>query len=360
MLHRAQGRHRKRKFVHLVEGNASPRMAKTTRGVLLYSPHASIGLIDSTNVGKSAHQLFGVGGDIPTHASLGEFLVAGQHPDTLIVGISPVGGMLPNTMRRHVLDALEAGLDVWNGLHYFFGADPEFRLAAERGGGTIWDVRKPPEELPVGYGHCMKSKSTICLMVGTDCALGKMTAGLELQRALHDADHRAEFIATGQTGMMITGWGHAVDALPGDFMAGCVEKDCLSVDGQTDYILVEGQGSLIHPGYSPVTLGLMHGCMPDAMILCHQPGRNEISKREHIKIPPLRDVADLYLNTMKLLKPSAIIGVALNTYEMTEADAREAIQATEEELGLPTTDPVRFGCENLIDALETHRRAIGK
>ncbi|MDK2971156.1 MAG: hypothetical protein PWP23_911 [Candidatus Sumerlaeota bacterium] len=350
----------KRTIVHLAEGYCTPRGAKTTRGVLVYSEHDSVAVIDSTNAGKTARQLLDGGGDIPVVGSLADVFRMGLKPDTLVVGVTPVGGRLPTSFRRPVIEALEAGIDVWSGMHQFLQNDQELRLAAERGGAEIWDVRKPPEDLPVGMGAMINNKSYSMLMVGTDCALGKMTAGLVIRDAAKAIGKHYEFVATGQTGMMITGWGHPVDAIPGDFMCGCVEKDCLSVDGQCDAIIVEGQGSLLHPGYSPVTLGLLHGCMPDGMILCHQPSRTAVSNREHVLIPALSIVAKLYEDVQKLLKPSRVIGGVLNTHGMAEDTARAAIEAAENDLGRPVTDPVRFGAEVLVEAIEKHRKEIGK
>lgn len=350
----------KRTIVHLAEGHCSPRAAKTTRGVLVYSDHDSVAIIDSTNVGKTGQQLLDAGGDIPVVASLAEVFKLGLKPDTLVVGVTPVGGRLPSSFRRPIIEALEGGIDVWSGMHQFLQADQELRLAAERGGAEIWDVRKPPEDLPVGLGAMLTNKSYSLLMVGTDCALGKMTAGLEIRNAARPRGLNYEFISTGQTGMMITGWGHPIDAIPGDFMAGCVEKDCLSVDGHCDAIIVEGQGSLLHPGYSPVTLGLMHGCMPDGMILCHQPSRTSISNREHVIIPPLPAVAALYEEMQRLLKPSKVIAGVLNTHGMAEPAARAAVEEASRQLGLPVSDPVRFGSAVLVDAIEQHRKAVGK
>ncbi|MBI5153841.1 DUF1611 domain-containing protein [Candidatus Poribacteria bacterium] len=261
-------------------------------------------------------------------------------------------------MRRTVLEAIEGGLEVWSGLHEFLADDPEFAAAARAAGIRIWDVRRPPREMPVGSGFCANAKSHICLFVGSDCAIGKMTAALELQREFHRRGRRAEFVATGQTGIMISGWGHPIDAIPGDFMAGCVEKDCLSVDGQCDFILVEGQGSLYHPGFSSVTLALMHGAMPGTMILCHQPGRTRISKREHIPIPPLRDIAAYYEQVMAPLRPSRVVGIALNTWGMEESAARAACDSAAAETGLPATDPSRFGCAALAEALENKERVL--
>lgn len=351
---------RKRRIVHLVEGNCTPRSAKTSRGVLLYSPHESIGLIDSQSVGKTAQETMGGGGNIPIKATLGEFLKGEHKPDTLVIGITPVGGQLPAEMRAVVLEALNNGLEVWNGLHDFMNDDPEFSAAAAKTGAAIWDVRRPPKNPPVGHGHCANSKSYICLTVGTDCAVGKMTASLEIQAEGNRRGQKHEFVATGQTGMMISGWGHPIDAIPGDFMCGCVEKDCLSVDGKCDVIHVEGQGSLYHLGFSPVTLGLMHGAMPDGMILVHQLGRTAISKREHIAIPPLNVVMEFYLAVMRRSKPSKFVGIALNTYGHPEDVALAAIRDAERLCGVPATDATRFGAGKLIDAIDAHRKCLGK
>jgi len=349
-----------RRIVHLVEGSANPRKAKTSRGVLLYSEFESVGLIDSTSVGKTAQELFGCGGDIPAKATLAEFLEGDKPANTLIVGVTPVGGQMPESMKTIVVEAIEHGMDVWSGLHEFLNEDPFLKELAERHGATLWDVRKPGKNLPVGHGHCLDAKSYIALFVGTDCALGKMTAALELRNHMRNLDINTEFVATGQTGMMISGWGHPVDAIPGDFMTGVVEEDCMSVDGKCDFIMVEGQGSLLHPGYSPVTLGLMHGSMPDGMILCHQPSRTHISNRERFEIPSLRTVADLYLEMQKNLKPSKIIGVCLNTYGMEEKEARAAVEAAQKEMQVPATDPCRFDTSDLIAALQHHKKEIGK
>ena len=349
-----------RRIVHLVEGKASPRTAKTSRGVLLYSDFESIGLIDSTNVGKTAQELFGCGGDIPAKATLGEFLEGDAPANTLIIGVTPVGGQLPEDMKKVVVEAIEHGMDIWSGLHVFLNDDPFLKELANRHGALIWDVRKPEKDLPVGHGHCLDAQSYICLFVGTDCALGKMTAALELRNHMKEKKISTEFVATGQTGMMISGWGHPVDAIPGDFMTGVVEEDCMSVDGKCEFIMVEGQGSLLHPGFSPVTLGLMHGSMPDGMILCHQPSRTRISNRERFEIPSLKTVADLYLEIQKPLKPSHIVGVCMNTYGMPEDAALAACKAAEDELQVPATDPCRFDTDALIQALVDHKKQLGK
>ncbi|MCB2155790.1 DUF1611 domain-containing protein [bacterium] len=330
--------------------------------MLLYSEHRSIGMIDSANVGKKCQDLLGAGGSLPIRSEVSEFLggPGESRPDTLIIGVTPVGGQLPPEMRRHVLAAIEAGMDVWSGLHHFLADDPEISAAAKKAGVRLWDVRKPARDLPVGSGLCCNTQSYTLLAVGTDAAVGKMTAVLEMRKESLLRGSRAEFVATGQTGIMIAGWGHPVDAIAGDFMAGCVEADILKVDGKCDIVYVEGQGSLFHPGFSSVTLGLMHGACPDSMILCHQAGRTHISKREHIPIPPLADAVSYYENVQFPLKPSRVIGVAVNTWGLGDTDAHAAVRAAADETQLPATDPCRFGAGPLVDALEIHRRLMGK
>jgi uncharacterized NAD-dependent epimerase/dehydratase family protein len=335
-------------------------MAKTTRGVLRYSPHESIGLIDTQTAGKTAQEMMGTGGDAPIRATLREFLDSAQRPDTLVIGITPVGGRLPDNMRAIVLEALNEGLEVWSGLHQFLNEDDEMMSAAAISGARIWDVRRPPRVMPVGGGLAANCKSYTCLTVGSDCAVGKMTASLEVQLEGNSRGQKHEFVATGQTGMMISGWGHPIDAIPGDFMAGCVEKDCMSVDGQCDVIHIEGQGSLYHLGFSSVTLALMHGAMPDGFILVHQPSRISISNRDHIIIPPLDEVAQFYLDVMARSKPTKFLGVALNTFGMDDASARAALEDAARVTGVPATDASRYGAGVLVDAIDAHRKQIGK
>ena len=341
---------KQRVLVHLAEGSLAPRTAKTTRGVIAYGVHRSAAVIDSTKVGKTCHECLGVGGDIPVLATLEQALALSPRPDTLLVGITNQGGILPAEMRQPILLALEEGLDVWNGMHEFLSLDPEMALLSQKTGAKIWDVRRPKFPLPVGHGARIKPKTPALLSVGTDCSVGKMTALLEFQKAAKLRHLDTPFIPTGQTGMMIAGFGHPIDAIPGDFMAGCVEQDCQLFDGKSDLILVEGQGSLWHPGFSSVTLSLLHGAMPDLLLLCHEAGRTHIGKREHVAIPPLDVVQREYERTMAIYKESRTIGVALNTWSLPEDDAREAVAQAAKLTGLPATDPARFGAELLVEA----------
>lgn len=340
---------RRRRIAHLAEGLLSPRHAKTTCGVMRYGHHESVAVIDSTNAGRTAGELLGgLGAGVPVVASLKDALALG--PDTLLVGIAPTGGVLPLAWRETIARALAAGLDVISGLHEFLADLPELAAAAREGNATIWDVRRPGRDLPVGGGLCRWAKSHITLMVGTDCSIGKMTVALEIERDARSRGLKAEFVATGQTGIMIAGWGSPIDAIPGDFMAGCVERDVLSVDG-ADMILVEGQGSLLHPGYSSVSLALLHGSCPDALILCHDVSRNEVSKIRSVPFPPLLRVAEDCIRILEPLKRAELVGVALNTSSLDEAQARAACEQASRECGVPATDPVRFGAGVLTRAI---------
>ncbi|HET6836470.1 MAG TPA: NAD-dependent epimerase/dehydratase family protein, partial [Gemmatimonadales bacterium] len=214
--------------------------------------------------------------------------------------------------------------------------------------------------LPVASGAAKSVDPYVVLTVGTDCNVGKMTAQLQLTRKLNDAGLRTRFVATGQTGIMIEGWGIAVDAVVADFIAGAAERLVLQGAADADVILVEGQGSINHPGYSAVTLGLLHGSCPDALILCHQTTRQHIGDYRPaawLRIPPLAEYIRLYETIGSAVHPTRVIVISLNTYDMTDDGARRACEAASRETGLPATDPVRFDPTPLLDAVRQGREA---
>jgi len=346
-----------KRIVHLAEGKFSLRYSKMTTGVIRYGIHHSVAVIDSTHAGKTSQDVIHAGGDIPVVSSLAEAMKL--KPEVMLIGITPPGGQIPDSMRPVILEAIRNGLDVWAGLHDFMDEDPEIAAAAAKHNVKLWDIRKPGKKLPVGGGLCRYAKSYISLMVGTDCALGKMTVALEIDRAAKKQGAHTEFVATGQCGIAIAGWGSPIDAIPGDFMAGCVERDCMAVDG-ADMILVEGQGALMHPGFSSVTLALLHGSCPDSVILCHQVSRKEISNIKEVPIPSLMTVLEGYLKLAEPIKRTHLVGVALNTTGLNDHEAKAAIAAAERECGVPCTDVVRYGAEPLYEALGRHRKFIGK
>ena len=270
----------------------------------------------------------------------------------MLIGIAPTGGKLPDEWRSMILAAIRAGLDIHSGLHTFLGDDPEFADAARSAGVRLIDYRRPPERMETSVGRLHEPGKRVILTVGTDCAIGKMSVALELRRAAVASGKSATFVATGQTGMMIEGWGVAIDRVISDFVQGTCEW--LSEEGERrgDWLLVEGQGSLDHPAYSSVTYGLIHGFTPQAMVLVHMPGLEE-HDWDHIperKFPlqPLPEFIRVHETVAGLVAPSKVVAVALNTSRIPdEANARRVIEATANETGLPCADPVRFGGDAL-------------
>jgi uncharacterized NAD-dependent epimerase/dehydratase family protein len=281
-------------------------------------------------------------------------------PTAVLVGIAPLGGRLPEEWRGWLAEALDAGCDLWSGLHTFLGDDPVLASKAKASGRKILDLRKPPADLPVASGAAKAVEPYVVLTVGTDCNVGKMTAQLQLTRQLNAAGLRTRFVATGQTGIMIEGWGIAVDAVVADFVAGAAERLVLQGSADADIVLVEGQGSINHPGYSAVTLGLLHGSCPDALILCHQASRKYIGDYREaawLRIPPLSEYIKLYETIGSAVHPTKVIGISLNTYDLSDEAASRACQAASRETGLPATDPVRFDPAPLLEAVKQGRQA---
>lgn len=339
-----------RKIVALAEGLFDYKNAKTACGVIRYGFHDVVAVIDSTKAGKNTADIVpGIGKNIPIVSKLEEAL--SMKPDCLLIGVAPKGGGLPEEWRGIIKAAIEAGLHIYSGMHMFMSEDEEFSRLAKSRGVILWDIRRPDRNLPVALGSAKNAKSFLVQTVGTDCSVGKMTAGLEVVREVRRRGVSAEFVSTGQTGILITGYGQPVDAIPGDFMAGAVEKEIMALDGKVDMIFVEGQGSLIHPGYSSVTLGILHGGAPDALILCHQCTRKEVARGYKIPIPPLGDVAKMYETAASWVKPAETIGVALNTFGLDEKDAKNEIELASREISLPADDPVRFSSEKIVDCL---------
>ncbi|HUP20877.1 MAG TPA: DUF1611 domain-containing protein [Gemmatimonadota bacterium] len=338
----------KRRVLILAEGRFGVLDAKTATCVIRYAPDDVIGVLDSVTAGKTTDAVLGFGPPIPIVATLEEGLALG--PDTFLIGVAPRGGRLPETWRTMVKGALEAGMEVVSGLHTFLGDDPELAAAAERSGATIRDLRRVPEDLPVGSRKAGDVDATVVLTVGSDCNVGKMTASVELQRAAERMGFAAAFAPTGQTGLFLGGEGMVVDRVIADFIAGATETIVLANAPGQDFVFVEGQGSLLHPGYSGVTLGLIHGSMPDAMILVHQPTRTH-TLNDGIEIMPVPDWVELHERIAAYLKPAPVAGIAINGWDLGDSAAREWAERITAETGLPAVDPVRFGAEPLVEAI---------
>ena len=344
---------KRRRLALLAEARFTPFEAKTAVGVLRYRPEQVAAVIDSTRAGRTAGECAGVGGAIPVVADVAA--AAAHGADSLAIGIAPQGGGLPEPWRATVLDALERGWDVLSGLHVFLADDPELAALAARTGARILDLRRPPARRTVAAARAAALDALVVLTVGSDCNVGKMTAALELTRELKRRGARAAFVATGQTGILIAEGGVAVDAVVSDFAAGAIEDLVLEAGREADVVVVEGQGALHHPGYSGVTLALMAGACPRALILCHHAGRSHIRSADGaphaIPIPPLAELARAYESAAAWVHPARVAGVALNTLELDERAAHAACEAAARELALPAVDPVRFGAGPLADAI---------
>ena len=310
-----------------------------------YRPEHVVALLDSTRAAGDTEDGF------PVVQSVEEAMQ--YEPTSALVGVATQGGRFPPAWRELLKETIGAGLDVENGLHEFISEDDELVALAQQHGVTLRDLRKAPPGLNVPTGANLTHGATTVLTVGSDCAIGKMTVSLELDREARRRGIKSEFVPTGQTGIAIAGWGISVDAVVADFIAGAAEQLVLEgVERGGELLLVEGQGSLLHPYYSGVTLGLMHGSAPHAYVLCHKAGERFVEEDEGFPIPPLPELADLHRRMSLLARPAEVIGIALNTRDLDEAEARRAVEKTEAETGLPTTDPVRFGAGKLVDSLE--------
>jgi uncharacterized NAD-dependent epimerase/dehydratase family protein len=345
------------RFLILADGQFGPLTSKTANSCIRYFPERIVAVFDRGSAGKTVQDVLGFGGSIPVVGDFGAGLERGA--TAVLIGIAPAGGQLPLEWRGWLRQAIECRKEIWSGLHTFIGEDPELASLARQHGVRIWDARKPPAQLPIADGRAAEVDAFVILAVGSDCNVGKMTAQLQLRDALVGRGRRTSFVATGQTGMFIEGWGTAVDAVVADFIAGAAEDLVLRAAKEIpgpDIVLVEGQGSLIHPGYSGVTLGLLHGSCPDAMILCHQSSRDFIgdySGREPwVRIPPLRELVRIYEDAARPVHPSRVIGICLNTFDLDDRAARQAVADAARETGLPATDPVRFDSGPLVAAIE--------
>jgi uncharacterized NAD-dependent epimerase/dehydratase family protein len=342
----------KRRIVVLTEGHTNPIEAKTAACVIRYRGDEVVAALDSTAAGRRTGELLGVGGDKPIVASLGE----APEADTLLIGIAPSGGKIPPRWRPIILEALRRGMDVISGLHEFLCDDAQFAAAARESGAKLVDVRKN-DERDVAKFEPFRTGCLRIHTVGQDCSLGKMLTSVELTRALNARGHDAKFIATGQTGIMIEGDGCPVDRVVSDFIAGAVEKQILA-NQHHDFLIVEGQGSIVHPKYSAVTLGLLHGCRPQGMILCYEVGRTVTHGLPSVPLPPLAKVRELNEMMASVLEPSRVIGVAMNTSRVTAAEAEADRERVRAKLGLPVCDVIRHGPDELVEAVLALRREL--
>jgi uncharacterized NAD-dependent epimerase/dehydratase family protein len=328
----------------LAEGfSGDAHYGKTLRGVLRYRPEDVVVILDSARAGESESGV-PIVGDV---SSALDYV-----PEVALVGVATQGGRFPPAWRLLLRECLESGLSLENGLHEMVGDDPELREVAARNGVELRDLRRPPAGLDCPTGANLEVDARIVLTVGSDCAIGKMTVSLELDRAARARGIASEFVPTGQTGIAIAGWGIAVDAVVSDFLAGAAEQ--LVVEGRRrggELLFVEGQGSLVHPAYSGVTLGLFHGSVPHLLVLCHRAGTTEIEGSPGHPIPPLSELVKLHERASLPRRRARVVAVAVNTAGLDGDAAAVAVAEAEAATGLPACDPVRDGADTLLDAV---------
>lgn len=310
--------------------------AKTARGLAVWRPEQCIGQVRSNPDGVTL--------SLPD-MTIAEGAAAGAK--TFVLGTANAGGIMAEETAAAVLEALESGMDIASGLHQRLRDQPAIRERAETLGRNLWDVREPPKHLKVGNGIPRAGKRL--LTVGTDCSVGKMYTTLALEKTMQARGVNADFRATGQTGILIAGAGIPIDAVVSDFISGAVEQlSPVREDGGWD--LIEGQGSLFHPSYAGVSLGLLHGAQPDAIVLCHESGREMMRHMKHHPVPDLKLCLDRNLEAARLTNADVVaVGISLNTSALDDGAARDACAAAADALGLPCVDPVRHGVDAIVD-----------
>jgi uncharacterized NAD-dependent epimerase/dehydratase family protein len=344
-------RHDGRRMVILAEGGLEPMGAKTAAGLLRYRGDEVVAVVDSRRAGATVADCVGFGPKAPVVETVHDAL--SLDPDLLVIGIAPIGGILPREWRDQVASGLRAGLDVWSGLHTFLAKDEELSRLAEEKGCTVWDVRDPPGPQGVARPDGW-ADAHVVYVTGTDCSVGKMTTAVELTWWLGKLGKRAAFVPTGQTGVMLAGWGIAVDRVVSDFVAGAAQSMVREAAREADYVVVEGQGSLLHPAYSGVTLGLVHGTGARAMVLCHYWARTEVEGRYGVAIPDLREVVTLYETAGRPVRETPVVAVSLNTCGLPAGEACRMRDRIRGETVLPVVDSLSEGMMELAEAVVEH------
>ena len=343
-----------RKMIILTDGHSNQHVAKTAICAIRYKPEEVTALLDRQGAGKTCSEVLGVGGDIPVVGSLSEALEA----NTLVIGIAPPGGKIPPEWRAIVLEAIDRGLDVVSGLHDFLIDDEEFRLAAERRGVRLVDLRRN-EEFDVSNRQGIRPECLRIHTIANDCSVGKMLTSVETVAGLKRAGVDAKFVATGQTGILVEGDGCPIDRVIADFVSGAIEKQVLA-NQHHQVIVIEGQGSLFHPRYSCVTLGLLHGAIPDGLILCYEMGREVIFGMEDHRLPSLESVRDFYETAASIMHPCRVIGISINGSKFSDDEVAAERDRVSRQLGLPACDPIRHGPDVLVEAVLELKRKLNK
>jgi len=342
-----------RRFIILTEGHTEPVTAKTASCVIRYCPDQVIALLDATQQGKSSKDLLEVG-DVPVVGSLAD----APDANTLLIGIANPGGIMPPAWRKLIHEAINRGMDIVSGMHDFLADDPEFASAADEHNARLIDVRNNRLQR-IARSEGFRDDCLRIHTVGHDCSVGKMVTSFEITRALKDRGCNAKFAATGQTGIVVEGDGYPIDCMVADFVSGAAEQ--LVFDHQDhDIVVIEGQGSLVHPSYSGVTLSLLHGCQPHGLIFCYEPGRTYPLGLTHVKLPPLAQIVELYEKAASVLNPCRVIGFSMNSRKLTPEQAEEERDRMRREFGVPVCDIFRHGPGQLVEAVLQLRSELRK
>jgi uncharacterized NAD-dependent epimerase/dehydratase family protein len=336
----------KKQIVILAEKKLDPIISKMAVLAIRYLNEQIVAVIDSTNAGKRVQDVLGFGGDIPIYSSLDESL---QHqPNTLIIGIIPRGGHVPSEWYPVMIKAIQNKLNIINGLQEFLAGIPEFSVLSKKYGTKIHDLKKYKEANVIAKGRAKKFRSKIVLTIGTNHNAGKLTTTIEMVKELQKMGKSADWLPTGQTGIMIKGKGIPLEMVRGYYISGEIESATAKIDGNYEYIVIQGQGALHNAAMAPVAMGLLQGTLPDAMVLCHRYTENG-SYKEYIK-----SLIHIYENIISYIKPAKIAAVSLNTYKLNDEKASNVVQELQAHLGLPVIDPIRFGARDLAAALVSY------
>lgn len=341
-----------RRIILLTDGFSTPFLAKTAIGLLRYRTEHVAAVLDQEHAGKRAQDLLGAGGDIPVVGSLNDI----DGADAIYVGIAPPGGKFPPAWREIVLQGLDRQMDIVSGLHEFLIDEPCYVERAATTKASLIDVRRNQFK-NTASGHGFRDKCVRIHTVGHDCSIGKMVTSLELVRAMTAAGHDAHFLATGQTGIMVSGDGIPIDCVVADFVNGAAESLVQAHDSH-DFVVIEGQGSISHPAFSAVTAGLLHGCAPHGLIFGYEAGRTHVKGLDGIAIPDLDAQVNLCLAMANIRQPCKLIGFAINTRTLSAEEADREIQMIEQEFSLPACDVIRHGADKLVQASLKLRREL--